>query len=113
MAFLGALASVQERSVLQNLELHQIIMFLNLSAKLKNDILLAQPSRLPATQTPDVLPPIVAEFLGDALGFPPEDIDKCWDMLKDDVWRMPDSTQITPEEENMFRIHGWKRGISK
>ncbi|KAJ7114481.1 hypothetical protein C8R44DRAFT_630206 [Mycena epipterygia] len=58
----------------------------------------------------NVLPPSVAAFLSDTIHIPLEEIEVCWDALKDDAWEYP-SESLTPEDEQAFVDHGWARGL--
>jgi hypothetical protein len=48
---------------LATLSLGQVVQFLTLAARLKDDILLTQPPLLSGSDPPDVLPPTVNDFL--------------------------------------------------
>lgn len=95
------------------LGIKQLIQFLRLASLVKNDILLCQPSKMPGTSVPLVLPPSVSEFLAESVGIiPKEDVAKHWAVLKDEVWSMT-GVEVCEEDEKAFRAHGWKRGLSK
>jgi hypothetical protein len=104
-------ASLQSDSVLQNLGLQQILQFLRLASLLKDDILLCQPGHVSAESAPEFLPPSIAGFLADATGIPLEQVDHCWDSLRDDAWDYPSTETIAQEDEKAFIDHGWARGL--
>jgi hypothetical protein len=106
-------AVLQEDPILQRLDLHQILQFLRLSSILKNDINLCQPARVSVEEAPDVLPPSVASFLSDATEIPLQNIDHCWDVLKNDAWGYPSSDSVIQEDEQIFVEYGWAGGLCK
>jgi len=112
MALIDTLQQVWAHPVLKELSLNQIFAFLRLCSLLKNDIQLAQPLAVPITSAPDILPPSVSDFIAESIGIPNECMTNCWRMFKDDAWSMPDSVEMTEQDEQVFRSNGWKCGIS-
>lgn len=95
------------------LSLNHVTTFSRLASHLKNDILLPQPpQQTDLTTPPDVLPPSIALFLSEAIEIELEDIDDCWDILKDHVWGL-NTTGLVPEDYTLFKQFGWSLGISK
>lgn len=110
MAFSAALRRGNEHQDLKDVSLTQIMTFTRLLSVLKNDISLLQPINISPDDAPDFLPPTIAAFASEATGVKLESIPNCWDMLKDDVWSLP-RPELSADEEDLFRKHGWKVGI--
>ncbi|KAJ7882358.1 hypothetical protein B0H14DRAFT_3755558 [Mycena olivaceomarginata] len=104
-------AALQKHPVLKELNLQQLLQFIRLAARVKNDILLCQPFSVSSKCAPDVLPPSIISFLSEATNIPPEHIDSCWEVLKDDVWQFPSVEEVTQEDEQAFVNYGWARGL--
>ncbi|KAF8168554.1 hypothetical protein B0H34DRAFT_779819 [Crassisporium funariophilum] len=60
---------------------------------------------------PDALPPTIVQFLSDSVGIAESAVETCWDLLKDDIWQLPE-TPLTEQEETAFRNYGWKCGLT-
>ncbi|KAJ7674269.1 hypothetical protein B0H14DRAFT_3687488 [Mycena olivaceomarginata] len=104
-------AALQTHPVLKELNLQQLLQFIQLAARVKNDILLCQPFSVSSECAPDVLPPSIASFLSEATNIPLKHIDSCWEVLKDDVWQFPSVEEVTQEDEHAFVNYGWARGL--
>jgi hypothetical protein len=104
-------AALQTHPVLKELNLQQLLQFIRLAARVKNDILLCQPFSVSSECAPDVLPPSIASFLSEATNIPLKHIDSCWEVLKDDVWQFPSVEEVTQEDEHTFVNYGWVRGL--
>jgi hypothetical protein len=98
---------------LRGLSLCQIISFTRLSSVLKNEIVLCQPSNVTRDAAPAVLSPAIVLFLANTVDISPDSIPYCWDKLKDEIWEQPAADPLTEQEEDLFRKHGWKIGISR
>ncbi|KAJ7063878.1 hypothetical protein C8F01DRAFT_1054782 [Mycena amicta] len=94
-----------------SLSLAETFTFIRLLVCLKNDIVLVQPSRVHDERAPLVLPPSIICFISDVLKIDEQWVEGFWAELKDEVWGWPDVVP-TKEEEEMFRQHGWKRGLT-
>jgi hypothetical protein len=68
------------------LSFSQVQQFISLASRLKDDILLAQPSSVLAFDPPDVLPPTVSTFLQNSCGISMACVEACWDTLKPTIW---------------------------
>ncbi|KAL0954922.1 hypothetical protein HGRIS_003855, partial [Hohenbuehelia grisea] len=90
---------------------YHLMTLMRLAAVLKRDILLPQPINTPHDQAPKYLPPTIEAFLADALGILAKDVRYCWSAIKEEVWDMP-TVVLTAVEEEMFKVHGWKRGLT-
>jgi hypothetical protein len=90
--------------------LNTIVHFVNLASRLKDDILLTQPAFVSPLQPPSTLPPSARQFLSDACGLPPPDIDCCWDTLKGVIWEPLNLPQDRVERD--FTNYGHSRGFS-
>jgi hypothetical protein len=66
----------------QSLKWKQIVDFVTFASRLKDPILLAQPTGVSVTKAPDVLPPSVATFLGGSCNLTPSAVEHCWKILK-------------------------------
>lgn len=93
------------------LSLEQVFLFTKLCSVLKDDILLVQPSRIPANEAPSVLSPLLLGFLGHAVGVPQTSAAEAWKHLKDDIWMMSRPV-LSKDEKGLFRMHGSKVGLS-
>ncbi|KAJ7320903.1 hypothetical protein DFH08DRAFT_713634, partial [Mycena albidolilacea] len=81
---------------------------------LKNDIVLGQPASIIPDAAPPSLPPSIHTFVSDATGVPFESVPNLWNLVKEDIWAIHDSdTKLSTSEEELFRMHGWKLGLSK
>lgn len=108
MAFFAAMGGDAD---LMNVSLTQLMSFTRILAVLKDDILLPQPISVSVDEPPHLLPPTIATFVSDATGIKPESIPKCWHLLKEEIWSSP-RPELSADEEELFRKHGWKSGIS-
>lgn len=93
----------------QALTLSQIFNFISLASRLKDDILLTQPAKVPATHPPTVLPPTITTFLGKACNLPQAHVEQCWDILKDTIW---DPATVSQNSDSAFPQHGYHSGLS-
>ncbi|KAJ7233808.1 hypothetical protein C8J57DRAFT_1532130 [Mycena rebaudengoi] len=99
--------------VLRDLDFRQILSLTHLLSLLKNDILLAQPSQVNIVAPPLVLPPAIVKFISDTTNLSEDNIKSCWAALKEEVWVLPTPAKFSAKEEDQFRVHGWKCGLSK
>lgn len=109
-ASLGPMAASSPISA--TLSLRQTLRFTRLLSHLKQDVLLVQPARVSTTEAPTFLPPSIKTFLAAAVGISESLVMTSWESLRDEIWELPVET-LSQEEENLFRVHGWKIGISK
>ncbi|KAJ7089594.1 hypothetical protein C8R44DRAFT_892286 [Mycena epipterygia] len=93
------------------ISLAQIMSFTRLLSTLKHDITLCQPINVPTSHAPAFLPPTIATFISQATDVSLATVPKCWRLLKDDVWSLS-QPKLSSEEEDLFRKHGWKLGIT-
>ncbi|KAK7016060.1 hypothetical protein R3P38DRAFT_3569699 [Favolaschia claudopus] len=96
---------------LQALTMSHIFLFTRLLSVLKNDIMLCQPVGIPVDIAPPLLPEVVSGFIATAVEISLESVGKLWELLKEDVWFLSD-TKLSPTEEDLFRVHGWKVGLT-
>jgi hypothetical protein len=66
--------------------LGQVISFICLSSRLKDFILLTQPAPVSANIAPDILPPVVIEFLAECCKLTEDEVEGVWDVLKAPIW---------------------------
>ena len=110
---LAALTQLSTHSTLKNLTISQILDFLSRASLLKRDIMLAQPAQTHSTgNVPEVLPPLVQEFLAESVGIDLKMIPDAWDILKNHAWTMTPLTERVEKEKEAFREFGWDRGLS-
>jgi hypothetical protein len=63
-------------------------------------------------RAPEILPPSVSRFLGDSVDIPQEYIQDCWGIFKDVVWDHLSAEDAKRADQEAFRVHGQKRGLS-
>jgi hypothetical protein len=99
---------------LRDLLITQITTFIRVLSVLKNDIVLGQPASVTPDAAPPSLPPSIHTFVSDATGIPFESVLNLWDLVKEDIWAIHHSdTKLSTSEEELFRMHGWKLGLSE
>ncbi|KAJ6463105.1 hypothetical protein DFH09DRAFT_1492323 [Mycena vulgaris] len=108
---MASLSELRRDPHVKDLSLNQIMIFTRLLSVIKHDIILCQPVHISTNEAPTVLPPTVSSFISAAAEIPVPAISICWDLLKDEVWSLRD-TELSTNEENLFKIHGWKLGIT-
>ena len=91
------------------LSLNQVQQFILLASKLKDDILLAQPSSILAFDPPDVIPPTIAIFLQHACKISGDCVDTCWNSLKFTIW--DDANGLEDSILHDFAAHGHSLGL--
>jgi hypothetical protein len=106
---LSALLNAHPALLSQPLE--NVLCFVMVTSRLKNDILLAQPSRHPVLQPPEFLPPSVVAFLTHSCGLDEPTVGQAWQILRDIVWRESVSFSSQEALEDIFRAHGHQFGF--
>jgi hypothetical protein len=71
---------------LHKLLLSQVIAFVFLCSRLKNNILLIWPANQLPTNPPPFLPDETALFLQHSCAMSPRDVEACWTSLSHDIW---------------------------
>jgi hypothetical protein len=96
-----------------DLSLNTIQKFISLVSRLKNNILLAQPSSILNESDPaDVLPPTIVTFLQTSCSISEDCVTSCWQVLKSTIW-----LNMKTEEDSLstifddFAKHGHSRGL--
>lgn len=98
---------------LENVTFIQLIQLSRLISYLKRDVLLAQPlDQSDDSRAPDVLPPSIRQFLSEVLGISDVCISNLWSSIKDVLWSCA-LVPLTPDDFRVFKLFGWKRGLSK
>jgi hypothetical protein len=87
----------------------QVQKFICLTSRLKDDILLAQPSSVLALDPPDVLPPTISTFLKNSCGISTACVEACWDTLKITICHDAQSLEDTLIHD--FAAHGHSLGL--
>jgi hypothetical protein len=91
--------------------LEQLIKFVAYSSRLKDDILLVQPSSYPASQTP-ILSPAIQLFLSDACSIPLDAVPHFWAALANVSWST--NLELSSKDgvfEAAYAAFGHTRGI--
>ena len=91
------------------LSFNQVQQFILLASKLKDDILLAQPSSILAFDPPDILPPTITTFLQHACKISMDCVDTCWNTLKFTIW--DDANGLDDSTIHDFAAHGYSLGL--
>lgn len=108
---LGLLQLLKDNPVaFRSLNIIKIIRFSTLAARLKDDIILAQPPDHIASEPPLFLPRSIAMFLGAASGIPEDILPDCWRILRGTIWYEKDL--LREDREASFRKHGYGLGLS-
>jgi hypothetical protein len=92
-----------------DLSFGQVKQFISLASKLKDDILLAQPSSVPKFHPPDILPPTITTFLQKSCGMSVSCADSCWEALKSTIWH--DANHLEDSITQDFATHGHPLGL--
>ncbi|KAJ7350894.1 hypothetical protein DFH08DRAFT_695269 [Mycena albidolilacea] len=109
---MSVFSAVRRDPDLRHLSLTHLMTFTRLLSVLKNDIILCQPNYITALDVPPPsLPPVIHLFVSNAADIPSDTVSKLWEFLKDDVWFLCD-TRLSAEEEELFRVYGWKAGLT-
>ena len=115
MGFTLVLQQLNHHHVLKELELSQVILYIQLASYLKHDILLPQPQQklYDADIAPSVLPPSITKCLSNAIGIPLDVMGESdnWGILKDHVW-----ASLAPcieQDYEVFKEHSWSVGLSE
>lgn len=88
--------------------LSQTFTFIQLAAKLQNNIILVQSKEISDNNAPKHLPPTITAFLWKATNVPLDLIPNLWTALKDIVW-LEKCTAVTDEEP--FEQYWYMMGI--
>ncbi|KAF8799392.1 hypothetical protein BYT27DRAFT_7227884 [Phlegmacium glaucopus] len=86
------------------LSLQQILKFITLASKMKNDIILVQPNCIPGSDPPDVFPPSMTLFLKNSCGISESCVTSCWEALKSTIWYESDSFKDASESLDTFYL---------
>jgi hypothetical protein len=93
-----------------DLSLGQVQQFISFTTRLKDDILLAQPSSVLAHNPPDVLPPTVSIFLQISCSFSQACVET-WDVLKKTIWHDLHGLRLEGSLIHDFSVHGHSLGL--
>ncbi|THU76140.1 hypothetical protein K435DRAFT_621463, partial [Dendrothele bispora CBS 962.96] len=87
----------------------QLVAFVLVCARIKNNILLLYPS----THNPDTVPPLLPDesvaFLRRTCSLRTEDVEACWEAVKEDVWHGDEVLKGVEHDEALqhtFQRHG-------
>lgn len=109
--------TITECPTLEFLSLSQVILFIRLSAALRREILLVQPSDHPSDIAPKHLSPSIHEFLAKSCHLSQLEVLALWNELKDMVWHLEadillESVQNSASFESLFQKYGGILGFS-
>ncbi|KAH6901611.1 hypothetical protein BKA70DRAFT_1435986 [Coprinopsis sp. MPI-PUGE-AT-0042] len=91
--------------------LSQVICFVSLAVRIKDDIMLAQASTHPPHEAPPILPQSVQSFLADSCGgLPLFVVPNLWLSVRDTVWNQCKFLNEAQSQIDMFVTHGLKTG---
>jgi len=99
---------IQLQEVHPDLSLCQVMRFILLATRLKNDIILVQPADLKVDKAPDILPHSIKIFLEHSCLMSIPCVDSCWDTLKSFIWENP----LQKTDQELFSQHGHHLGLS-
>ncbi|KAG2099283.1 uncharacterized protein F5147DRAFT_582715 [Suillus discolor] len=99
----------QEPGTISNTSLTSLFQFITLATRLKNDIILVEPSLSPTSDPPFVLSPAVTVFLSAGCSISPAEVNDAWSLLKDVIW----SGGITVDVGRLWETHGTQRGLAE
>ncbi|THU75425.1 hypothetical protein K435DRAFT_707156, partial [Dendrothele bispora CBS 962.96] len=94
------------------ISLSQLVSFFLICTRIKNNILLLYPSSLVIhhpIDTPPILPHESITFLGRTCQLEMNDVEACWNAVKDDVWHGDEMLRGVQNDEALqqtFRKHG-------
>jgi hypothetical protein len=87
----------------------QVQQFISLASRLKDDILLVQPSSVLGLDPPDILPPTIGTFLQKSCGITMACVEACWNTLKTMIWH--DAQSHEESFVDGFAAHGHSLGL--
>jgi hypothetical protein len=91
------------------LSLGKFQQFVVLAAKLKDDILLSQPTSVLVFDPPMILPPTVTTFLQNSCEISEPCVKACWEVLKSTIWH--DAKNLEDSITADFAAHGHSLGL--
>ncbi|KAJ7054803.1 hypothetical protein C8F01DRAFT_994942 [Mycena amicta] len=104
--------ALSDHPLLRHLALNKVVMIMNLLGTVKNDITVAQPHYINTThRAPLILPPTIVTFVVESTEIPAATILAAWDILKDEIWQLPEPT-LSSDEKLKFRQYGAKVGLT-
>ncbi len=97
----------------EHLTLSNLIKFIKCAALCRQDILLTQAGSHTVDGPPDFLSRSIKRFLSGTCELSEEDVDKCWEVLKDIIWdsEVPSELDAHPLED--FKRYGHDMGLSE
>jgi hypothetical protein len=113
MDVLSVFTRLSEHEFLKGLTMSQLMSFINQVSLLRRSIELTQPAAEPTDTAPLALPQSIIGFLAQSIGISVKNVADCWDILKDTIWGMSTVVQRAKVDEEAFREHGWKLGVSE
>ena len=109
MATLDNLALATLNARCPDLTINQVFRFISLAIKLKDDIILVQPSSVSVSEPPEILPPTTMVFLQRSCEMMEEYVIDCWNILKLIIWY--EAGQFDGDYEDYFIRNGHSLGI--
>ncbi|KAJ7871333.1 hypothetical protein B0H13DRAFT_2012715 [Mycena leptocephala] len=80
--------------------------FVRLAARLKDEIVLSQPSTYDPSKAPSEIPEHVRSFLGGATDMPDEFVSGCWSAFSETIWTYDNDGTSSGKDAQMFREFG-------
>ena len=109
MAMLDNLTLARLNACCPDLTIIQVFRFISLTIKLKDDIILVQPSSVPVSEPPEILPPTAMVFLQRSCNMTEEYVINCWNVLKLIIWY--EAGQFDSNCEDYFVQNGHSLGL--
>ena len=110
---LDILKALSQHTILKAISPSQLLIFLTQASALKRHIVLAQPAGEPTDSAPQILPPLVREFLAKGTGIALHAVQDAWDILRHHAWAMSPLADCVTKEQDTFRQFVWSQGFSK
>ena len=97
---------------MSSITLHQLFVFITVISRVKNDIILTQPTYLSDSTPPAFLPPVIVSFLADCCQLTTDEVEHTWGTLKATVWCNVSDYHQGPRG-GIFAKYGHERGLSE
>ncbi|KAJ7602958.1 hypothetical protein DFH06DRAFT_1257773 [Mycena polygramma] len=101
LAFLSQVPGLKE-----SIGMDKATAFVRLASRLKDEIVLAQPSTYDPSTAPSELPEHVRSFLGEATDMPDEFVSGCWSAFSQTIWTHEEDGSSSGKDAKMFREFG-------
>jgi hypothetical protein len=102
------------RNLINDHSLLALFRFLLVATRLKNDIILMQPSTVSDSKPPSGIPPSIKHFLAASCHMPGECVDNAWLLFKEVIWAGHFDTTRSEWQEQLdagWELHGKRCGL--